>query len=402
LTINAINTTQNHAFFKLQQLEKAISNEIFTCKNMGLMEGVSGLALLYTNFYIAQNKEEYISKAQLVLNKTLDDIGGVATSLSLCNGLTGKAMVLSIIQDMDIFEMDIEDVLSDCDKMLLYSIQNNDTEDSLDYIHGSLGVAYYFYNRRKGNKIRNENYRLVLKNVLQRIDYYIDSIEGYNVNSNEDLFLNLGFAHGILSVIVFLAKNISQKKNIETQLRKLLQILLSFENKGKDGISKFPAILNLKNKIVDAKKYDVPLGWCYGDLIIAYSIYIAGEALRDFGVTQKAEIIASDTCKKLSQANYIINDACFCHGSSGLAYLYKKLYNLSGNIEFKRAYLFCINKTIELCNFENGIGGYKKFSGKEYENNIGILDGAAGPAIVLMDYLYESSDSSWAKVFMID
>jgi lantibiotic biosynthesis protein len=383
-------------------LEKAISNEIFTQKNMGLMEGVSGLALLYTNFYINQGKEEYIDKAQLVLNKTLENIGEFATSLSLCDGLTGKGMVLSIIQKMNVFEMDVEDVLIDCDKMLLYSIQSNTAENFLDYIHGSLGIVYYFYNRRNDNKISSENYKIAVKNILQRIDCYIDSIEEYDGNSNRDLFLNLGFAHGILSIMVFLSKNIKQQKSIETQLRKLLRILLSFEKDQEGGNSKFPSIINLNNKIVDVKKYDVPLGWCYGDLIIAYSIYIAGEALRDLGVTQKAEIIASDTCKKLSQANYIINDACFCHGSSGLAYLYKRLYNLSGNMEFKRAYLFCINKTIELCSFENGIGGYKKFSGKEYENNIGILDGASGPAIVLLDYLYESSDSSWAKVFMID
>jgi lantibiotic biosynthesis protein len=388
---------------KIFQLERAIWDVSLKGTDVNLMEGITGVAFIYSNLYEKYPNEEYINKIQIVLNSILKSISTNINSVSLCNGFSGNVFALNIINQLGFFEMEIEDILKDCDKTLISAIENNINNDSLDYLHGSLGIAYYFYDREKQKKLENGKYKFIFENILVQIDTYIANVDAYDLNSKKDFFLNLGFAHGILSLIVFLSKNIKQDEiRITKQLKNLIRILLRYETPYSSSISKFPSIVNFKNSTVSAQQYSIPLGWCYGDTITAYSIYVAGEALQDQRLIKKAMDVGLSSCERLSGTTSKVVDACFCHGSSGVAYLYKRLYELSGNYSFKKSYNFWIKKTIELCNFKDGIAGYKKFSGEEYVNNIGILDGAAGPAIVLLDYVNPINTSSWEKIFMIN
>jgi len=106
------------------------------------------------------------------------------------------------------------------------------------------------------------------------------------------------------------------------------------------------------------------------------------------------------------KAETLIVDAGFCHGSSGLAYIYKNLFSKTKKEVFLEAHLFWISETIKFGTDAIGIEGYKfltgNFEDREYKTHKPLLEGCAGVQIVYLDHLYPETSKSLDKCMLLN
>lgn len=401
-------TTTAVAGFKEQVTDKilSIADAAYPAVTPGaavnVMDGVSGLAILYANLYLHDRNDEHIEKLEQTLNLLLDNISKGISSFSLCSGLAGNALVLHNIKKLGIFEMDIDELLDDCDRYLVKGFYHLIDKGNIDFLHGSLGIAMYLQQRYKFTASKLIPYQDIVERVTAEANQLLLRVKNFSAEKDEVLYVNCGFAHGLLSIITFLSKHIEYgAANTASTIKQLAGLQMRFYSPYVASNSLFPSIVKLSNTVVAEDQYSIPLGWCYGDLIAALALYKAGAATGDQQLVHTAHEIGLKAIARTTEEETKIIDACFCHGSSGMAFLSKKMYALTGDENFKHSYLYWIKRTMTFCNFEGGVSGYKKFSGEAFENNTGILDGAAGPALVLLAYL-DPQCNSWEELFMLD
>ena len=87
-----------------------------------------------------------------------------------------------------------------------------------------------------------------------------------------------------------------------------------------------------------------------------------------------------------------ISDCYICHGSSGVAQLYKKIFEISNKEIYNEAYKHWINITISYMQLEIK----KPFSVQDLE----LLTGWLGPLLTLYSFKGEVKNS-WEKVFLM-
>ncbi len=95
-------------------------------------------------------------------------------------------------------------------------------------------------------------------------------------------------------------------------------------------------------------------------------------------------------------------DACFCHGTSGIAHIFNRMWRETGMPECKDAAAYWIGQTLSLAKFEDGLAGYKTWQGTErgFQNEYGLLEGIAGIGLVLLSYHYEI-EPTWDECLLL-
>jgi hypothetical protein len=89
-----------------------------------------------------------------------------------------------------------------------------------------------------------------------------------------------------------------------------------------------------------------------------------------------------------------IEDAGLCHGTAGLAHLYHRLLQLTGEPVFARAARHWLRATLRLRTPGRGIGGYRSLQPGGWRSVPGVLYGTAGVALAL-DALLSRDAPDW-------
>jgi len=99
--------------------------------------------------------------------------------------------------------------------------------------------------------------------------------------------------------------------------------------------------------------------------------------------------------------NYVM-DACFCHGTSGIAHVFNRMWRETGMDECKHAAAYWIEQTLDMAKFTDGLAGYKTWQGGVlgYETRYGLLEGIAGIGLVLLSYYYEI-EPTWDECLLL-
>ena len=378
----------------------SIENDIYTTavdsESVSLMQGIGGLPILYDNLFCTTGNKEYIEKNDIIINKIIDLLGCSINSLKYYDGLSGLVLLFDYLLQKGFNNYGFDEIIEDS-KDLLYEAFLSDL-DNLDFLHGAQGIFMIFLYQHQG-KESDKRTKLMMKSIIIKIKEYIKNSKEVNSNTK----INCGLAHGLISYILILSKYLEKNdcRAVREVLNNLVNVLLETESKNESSLSIFPSIVD-SAAITFTAKYIVPLGWCYGDNIISLGLLKAGIVLQNNTIIEKAKQIAVTTTKRNSISNAIVHDACFCHGTSSIAHSYNKWYKYTCSLDFKNSYEFWIDKTIEMCSFENGIGGYKQFTGiNNLQNNIGLLDGACGVALVLLDFV-NGKTTNWDRFFLLE
>jgi len=385
---------------KLAQLEQDVFATYTAQPSGSFMCGNGALPLLYYKLYTIYQQERYRQQAETILDGLLDEISAGLPSSTYCDGLAGLAGMLSYLVEHNILDEGAEDFLAQCDTTLYQAFQKMVAQGNLDYLHGALGVAFYFLHRRLATPAATGPLVLVGEELLRQLAPTLVPTPGQ--------YVNCGMAHGQLAALMFLTKYLPvapQPAPVLATIRALVAQVLRYQTADPAARAQFPSIVHLQADPAQFETvYDIPNGWCYGDTVISLGLLAASEALQDAELRTTATTIALRSTQRDTPAKALLLDGAICHGTAGLAHLYKKWHQATGLPQFRASYEYWIGQTLAMGTRPAGPGGFQKNMGHgTHATTYGLLDGACGIGLVLADFVADSPDepSDWDRFFAL-
>ncbi len=147
--------------------------------------------------------------------------------------------------------------------------------------------------------------------------------------------------------------------------------------------------------------------WCYGDPGIAAALLLAARGVDNAGWEQTAVALACRAAERPASETGVVN-ANFCHGSAGLAHIYNRMYQATGEPKLGRAALYWLERTLGFYRVARDTGGGTWVQGNwdpaQRElwtwTGIELVEGAAGVALVLLAAA-TSIEPTWDRMFLV-
>ncbi|WP_299677158.1 lanthionine synthetase LanC family protein [uncultured Dokdonia sp.] len=378
-----------------------------------ILIGKLGLAQTCYQLYKNQNDERYLSKIEEILENIFDDMNTGKSSLtekpSLADGIPGLGLVINQLIQGGILDDSYSEQVQMISDTVYTKCLDAVSKGNFDYFYGAIGLLFY---------LQEVNAQTYVENLIDVIFDYAEKNDFLFYNQVDDLYsqgINFGFAHGSLAIIaVFLEiynKGIQQVKAKELIL-KTTDALLQFKrdimdpsgitimHDGYDYPSIFPYnVISEKGTVIDPTSkstivhYTDRLGWCNSDLSRMYLLYKVGTTFNENKYIQIANEMIDEVSMRVAIEDTAISDCYMCHGTSGVAHIYKKIYDLTGEPIFHKTYTYWLEQTVNVMEEELE----KQPSDKDLE----LLTGWLGPLFVLSDYNGQES-AGWDRVFLLN
>lgn len=355
--------------------------------------------LLFMAYY-----SKYFKKTTLPL-KTEKYLDSIASDLcegiyipSYCHGVSGTLFLLNHLNKYKFINVDTEEV----EYYYTPYLKNNLTilleDGNYDFLHGALGIIYYFLSSRLVKKEKDfftDFLSKLLKSSINENDnkiYWKDKFNG--VSSN------ISLSHGICSIILILSY-IYKLKLCSVELKNNINKAINYILSQKYTINSIACYPNI-NKTTD---YTTPrLAWCYGDLGIGIALWQVAKILNRQDLLEESVYIFKCAENRLNLVENRVYDACFCHGSAGISYLFRCMYSNSRRKSFLNTSNYWLSKTIEFSSTQGDTAEFKSYiNGKFDTADMSLLDGITGIGMVLMSSLIGKENlPPWDSLFLLN
>jgi lantibiotic modifying enzyme len=211
-------------------------------------------------------------------------------------------------------------------------------------------------------------------------------------------YFNLGLAHGMPGVIAILARYLAAGVDVP-RTRVLLDGAVTYLRSvaGPQPGSRYTAWLPARG--------DGPcrVAWCYGDLGVATALLSAANATGRDPWRRDALELARGMAARTIESSQVL-DAGLCHGAAGVAHLFNRLTQATGDPELARAADTWFAHTLAIRRSE-GIAGFPRAlfnSGQPvFEPAADLLNGAIGVALALHAAI-SPIEPAWDQLLLAD
>ena len=381
---------------KLFEIENELSK--LDIRSSNLIGGDLGITLFNFNYYLLLKQDKHLEK---VINQiqlmTSFNLGKNAT---LCNGLAGYAWLLNYFYKNELIDTSINSYLKVLEEYLLPSMLRATRHENYDFLHGGGGIAWYFLSRLPNNEVKSYLSRFIDALYSTRIECTNGTIKWKSqIGVNRIEGFNISLSHGIASLIVILSKlllNGINPRKTKFLLNGAVEYILQQKLANGKFISIYPSLALESSNVLSPSR----LGWCYGDLGIAISLWHAANATHNELWKQEAINTFLHSAKRRILNENMVEDAGLCHGCAGIAHIFNRMYISTKVVDFKDAADFWISKTLDKGKFGDGLAGYKFMREGNVSNEISILEGIAGIGLALMSYL-DSDIQEWDECLLM-
>lgn len=388
----------------VRELINEVQNRQEKTTSSGLLEGLSGqlLFLWHAGKLFPEQVSESLFNKRLSEMEMVDHTKPFGMSFGL--GITGIAWLYETIlqEQADSYQPEFNQNTDVLIQQYLEQVSNN---TDIEYVLGISGIAVYLARRNRCQQALDCSELLI--SVLQRQAHFLDesscawntppsSIYRFNKDNNNPEF-NLGLAHGVpavLAALIALHDGLTRQKE---KARQLLNAGCNWLLAQRQDPQKYGCYFgNVAEKPSTSR-----LGWCYGDLTIALTLFRAGNLL------QRDDLIcaATEICLHASQRTYeqsFVQDAAICHGIAGLALSFRLLSECCPDPQIKLAEQFWHNELLTLYRTQ-GLKGFYRFGEEEglptYLQDASLLNGYAGIGLYLLTTLGQKAD--WTEALLL-
>lgn len=382
----------------------SITGEAVPGRGAGLAAGAAGMALFYAYLAQARQEERYADLAESYLDEAIEALATTTMGPGLYGGFTGVAWTARHL-DGRLFESE-EDGEQEIDQVLADLLERGSWPGDYDLIGGLAGFGVYAL-----EGLPNADARRCLERVIEQLAELATSDEqgtswftGPQLLPPQQLeicpngYFNLGVAHGVPAVLAILAEAAQAGVAAETVQRLLppaVDWLLAKELGGTDG---FPTWIGEGAELSRAR-----MAWCYGDPGLATTLLLTARAAGNATWEETALRVARNAARRPDEQSGI-RDVGLCHGSAGLAHLYNRLYQASGDELFADTARFWYGRSLEMRRPGEGVAGYLAFmpdleGNMNWEADPGFLTGAAGIALALLAAVSDL-EPEWDRVLL--
>lgn len=384
---------------KLWEIQQCLAEHLPKETSPGLMNGRIGSAiyLAYLKKTFNDNKyddtiEQYVVEASNLRNHRF---------LSFCNGTSGVLWGIQFLKHNDIIDLDdnFEQVYEYVAEHALREVE----QSNIDYLHGAMGnmLSIVDWNYEVFAQVEDQ-----FLSKLQAIGEEDSSTIKWETDTQVTIdqsfpSYNTSLSHGISSIIILLAeihrKNPSNKL-AESLLIKATNHLLGSKNTEPIG-SRYPTLVHENGE----KSFSSKLAWCYGDIGVGLALLNSGSALNDDSIIKSGADVLLWTTKLKTHEETGIIDPCFCHGTAGLANVYRHAFKTTGHPKLEEASWYWLDQTLKMATHgNNNCAGYTFYNGieKRWEVRYGTLEGLTGIALTLLSFL-SSKEFGWERGYLI-
>ena len=201
---------------------------------------------------------------------------------------------------------------------------------------------------------------------------------------------NLGVAHGVAGVVGLLGRAAAQLPTLREDCRRAVRWLLA--QRIRRTFPQFGMVAGQN----EATPYWYRPAWCYGDLGIASVLAAAGDRCGEPEWVREGSrlgIGVATTAPVMSETSSI------CHGAAGNAHMFARLYQRTGDMEFRNAAESWYRLVFQQFNDRGGFGGVDRWP-IHIRAGTGFLRGEAGVVLALIASVSDG-DPAWDSLLLL-
>jgi lantibiotic modifying enzyme len=391
MMIDNINNVLDHLYhgFELQPVT-----------NYNLFGG--GLSKIFLNDRSANDNVRLSSLAELVEGSY--NFKQSISNITFCSGVAGINWAYTYLYKENLLTTKDYKMLCSDDEDLMAGAISMLKRGNYDFLHGAIGIAWYFLYKKKFTRKHSAfftdffNELDIIMQTEDKVCYAYD----FSFNKIKVGEINLSLSHGISSILKFCLQAFKQEVCKVPAFKiasNIIDTLLKSINKN-PNYCYFPSTISYEQ--IPAQSMS-RLAWCYGDLGTGLMLYQAGILFQRQDLLEISTNVLLKAAQRRSFEETRVVDAGFCHGASGIAYIFGKLYNYTKIPDFQDSSLFWYQKVLEYANsdLQNGemLKMFDAVQGK-YRIDYSLLEGSIGIALVLQSFQLNSSD--WEYCLMLN
>ncbi len=374
-------------------------------EGVGAMGGTAG-DLLYL-FYIAEyNEDESIYNLALEGLETLLAISTGNRMHGFCTGVPGLLWMLYHLENKEI----VPDAGTMIDEELIDAFCTGCIElikhADYDYMHGGLSMASPLLESKRRTAKHDHYLELMVDALISSATrggemawwYYIIDFEKIDEKG-----ISMGLSHGMPSIIAVLSK-IWEQGIAQEKCKKLIEQVVNFvlDKKLKPGSSSlYP--FSYRDDISEQPNGSGRIAWCYGDIDIAIALHYAYKVIPD----ERYKIEAEYLFKYIVDHNYenfqYTFDGSFCHGMCGNGHIFNRLYNMTGNENYREIADFWFKNIFPKVKMEDDVLKIHIMEKKItlWSDKTNIISGTAGIGLTLLSAMAEVRPD-WDEMFLLN
>ena len=348
-------------FSRQQRITNTLLLNASFIDNLGLMHGKMGIAIYF--FHLARETENQIYEdyAGELIDEIYEEIS-TTTPLDFENGLAGIGWGIEYLVQKGFIEADTEDTLESIDNQLNSS---RNQFQGIGLLKGLTGLGAYYLKRLQNPNSSDEKAtsllnKQMLVHLIDELERRINSDEIAKLISRTEIF-DLTWDYPVL--IAFLAEAYQldiYKLKVNNMLQQLIDPMFQAENIPTQHCNRL--LLALVFVKLKHCSFEGSLGTSIDDLIQKLLTVIYREVITN---------------------ELVLNSAFFINGTSGIAWIYYKLFILTNGALYQEESIYWSGKSIEFEEKDTVSAGFD-ISEEKKETVFGLLEGLAGIALIVI------------------
>lgn len=315
--------------------------------------GSAGMVLFYAYLHLDDPEKGFDRSMEPWLDHVLN---ATPEPPSLYGGFAGTAWMLAHLQGRT-FDLEGDAWSEDVDEALLRELQSGDRTLNWDLVKGLAGSGVYWLER-----LPRSSAQVGLASLIDHLQRIAETPDGHVTwrcprealffSADRELYAdgiyNLTVSHGTTGILGLLAGALAAEVDPGMSRRLLdggLRWLLDHEEPA-GSPSAFPMSYTPDDPD-RGRGQDVRLAWCRGDAGIAATLMAIAQTLGEPEVGMVAvRVAARSALRRERQA--AAADPGLCHGTAGLAHLFNRMYQRTGDPALAEAARFWYRRTLGL------------------------------------------------------
>lgn len=370
----------------IEEIADAVSEPV---EDPSLADGNAGRALFHGYLAEVWPCRGYDERARVLLDAAIDQLARVPMTASLYSGFCGVAWVVEHLQRRSFgITDDADDNNAGIDETLVELLDTSPWPTEFDLIRGLAGIGVYALERLP---------RPIAADCLARVVDRLAELatagpDGAAWRTSPlhlmpetraeypDGHFDLGAAHGGPAVAVVLAGAHAAGIRSERAGPLLAEAMrwMLVKRLPADAPSMLPIFVAHGRALQPARA-----AWCYGDPGAALAWYTVATAVGEPRWEQAAVVTAQRAAARPSDDCGVV-DAGLCHGAAGLAVLFDRLGQSTGNGGLEDAARRWYERTLAMREVGRGACGYRSHRREGWVADRSLLTGATGIGLALL------------------
>ena len=375
-------------------------------EDFSLCTGLAGIALFHGYLAEAGLPGDAREVARRVLEEAEAALAEQKMGPSLCAGFAGIGWAHAHIR-RGLFGERGRATLAELDEALTSLLSDWPWPTEFDLLYGLVGIGVYALANLPSRRARTI-VRLVVERLAESA-VNVDGLAAWATAPGEQAFtpdgeFNLGLAHGTPSVVGFLgrvaAAGIAPRTTLPL-LQRATDWLLT-QQQAADRGSAYPRYCDRAGKPGPPAR----TAWCYGDPGVASALLAAGAGTKNRRWRAEAIDLARRAARRPTDETGVV-DAGICHGSAGVAHIFNRLYQATGQTVLRDAAIDWYQRTLGFRGRDRGVAGFGALDRRPQRptlhevNDRSLLSGAAGIGLALLAAA-TPVEPMWDRIFLLD